>query len=126
MKVYYKSSQHVDTKSDKMAYRYWFLFGSHHAYLNKWINQFMLWALLFAWLPLVFLPGVNFFSDYLGIFAIGLPALGILWLIADLILMPYYVRKYNEMRYLRKPRYAKSEPVQLEEDTRVFGYPITY
>lgn len=126
MKLYYKSSLNVSSKTDKLAYRYWFLLGSHHAYLGKWTNQILLWILLLAWLPLVLFPGVDFFTQYLGVFGIGMPALGVMWLVADLILIPYYVKKYNEFRYSKRSRFSKSEPVQIEEDTRVFGYPITY
>jgi len=126
MKLYYKSSKYVESKSDKIAYRFWFLLGSHHAYLGKWTNQVLLWILLLAWLPLVLFPGVNFFSEYLGVFAIGLPALGVLWLIADLILIPYYVKKYNDSRFSTQSRFKKSEAVNIEEETPSFGYPITY
>lgn len=126
MKLYYKSSQYVNSKSDKIAYRFWFLLGSHHAYLGKWANQVLLWVLLLAWLPLVLFPGVNFFREYLGVFAIGLPALGVLWLIADLILIPYYVKKYNDSRFSMQSRFKKSEAVNIEEETTSLGYPITY
>lgn len=126
MKLYYKSSKHRETKTDKMAYRYWFLLGSHHAYLGKWINQVLLWLLLLSWLPVLMFPGVNVFSEYFGIFGIGLPALGVLWLVADLILIPFYVRRFNESRFSKLSRFKKSEAVNLEEDTTTFGYPITY
>ena len=126
MKLYYKSSGYVNTKSDKLAYRFWFLLGSHHAYLGKWTSQVLLWLLLFAWLPLVVLPHVEFFYRNLGIFAIGLPALGVLWLVADLILIPYYVKKYNESQFSSQTKLPKSERVVLEEETEKFGYPITY
>ena len=126
VKLYYKSSKFVESKSDKVAYRFWFLFGSHHAYLGKWTNQVLLWLLLLAWLPIVVFPDVHFFTEYLGIFGIGLPALGILWLVADLILIPCYVKKYNESRYNNQSRFKKSEAVDITEETSNFGYPITY
>ena len=126
VKLYYKSSKFVESKSDKIAYRFWFLFGSHHAYLGKWSNQVLLWLLLLAWLPIVVFPEVHFFTEYLGIFGIGLPALGILWLVADLILIPFYVKKYNESRYNNQSRFKKSEAVDITEETSNFGYPITY
>ena len=126
VKLYYKSSLHVETKLDKLAYRYWFLLGSHHAYLGKWVNQILLWILLLAWLPLVMFPGANFFVDYLGIFGIGLPALGVLWLVADLILIPFYVKRFNDLRFSKQSRFKKSEAVEIEEETPNFGYPITY
>ena len=126
MKFYYKSSGYVNTKSDKLAYRFWFLLGSHHAYLGKWTSQVLLWLLLFAWLPLVMAPHVEFFHRNLGIFAIGLPALGVLWLVADLILIPYYVKKYNELQFSLQPKIPGAEAVEIEEETERFGYPITY
>lgn len=126
MKLYYKSSKHKNAKTDKLAYRYWFLLGSHHAYLEKWTNQILLWILLLAWVPIVLFPGINLFSDYFGVFAIGLPAMGVLWLVADLILIPFYVKRYNESRFAKTTGHKRSEPVNIEEDTPEFGYPITY
>jgi signal transduction histidine kinase len=126
VKLYYKSSGYVKTKSDKMAFRFWFLLGSHHAYLGKWTSQVLLWLLLLAWLPLVLFPQVEFFYRNLGIFAIGLPALGVLWLVADLILIPYYVKKYNELMFSSRQKNGAGEAVEIQEDTERFGYPITY
>lgn len=126
MKLYYKSSGYVNAKSDKMAFRFWFLLGAHHAYLKKWTSQVLLWILLFAWLPIVVMPHVEFFQRNLGIFAIGLPALGVLWLVADLILIPYYVKKYNELMFSSRQKNGIGEAVEYKEDTERFGYPITY
>lgn len=126
MKLYYKSSMYVEAKSDRVAYQLWFLLGAHNAYLGRWFNQVLLWLLLLAWMPVAFFPHVEFFKEYLGIFAIGLPALGVMWLVIDLILIPYYVKKYNEIRFSAQPRNRKSEPVVIEEETETFGYPITY
>jgi hypothetical protein len=126
VKLYYKSSLFVEAKSDRVAYQLWFLFGSHHAYLGKWTSQVLLWLLLLSWVPVVLFPEVNFFREYLGIFAIGLPALGVMWLIIDLILIPYYVKKYNELRFTVQPKSRTNEPIVVEEETERFGYPITY
>lgn len=117
---------YVEAKSDRVAYQFWFLFGSHQAYLGKWLNQVLLWLLLLSWVPVVLFPEVGFFREYLGIFAIGLPALGVMWLVIDLILIPYHVKKYNEIRFSAQPGNQKREPVVIKEDTERFGYPITY
>jgi hypothetical protein len=112
-------------KSKKKAYRMWFLFGSHYAYLGKWLSQILLWLTLLAWLPLVFFPNVEFFQQYLGVFAFGLPSVGVFILISDLLFIPYYVKKTNEKMFEARRREEEKEEVSTEESSNI-GYQITY
>ena len=127
MKTSYTSPSYYKTKSKKRAFRFWLLFGSHYAYLGKWFSQVLLWMLLLAWLPLVLLPNVDFFQQYLGAFAFGLPSLGVFILAVDLLFIPYYVKKYNEQMFLalRKKKEKEEEEIAATENNQM-GYPITY
>lgn len=112
-------------KTKKKAYRMWFLFGSHYAYLGKWLSQLLLWLTLLAWLPIVFFPNVEFFQQYLGVFAFGLPSVGVFILISDLLFIPYYVKKYNEKMFETRRIEEEKIEVSSEENSNI-GYPITY
>jgi hypothetical protein len=112
-------------KTKKTAYRMWFIFGSHYAYLGKWLSQLLLWATLLAWLPVVVFPNVEFFQQYLGVFAFGLPSVGVFILISDLLFIPYYVKKSNEKLFKERRREAEKMEISSEENSNL-GYPITY
>lgn len=113
-------------KTKKKAYRMWFLFGSHYAYLGKWLSQILLWLTMLSWLPLVLFPNVEFFQLYLGVFAFGLPAVGVFILFSDLLFIPYYVKKYNERMFEARRIELEEKEVVTPEKSSALGYPITY
>jgi len=124
MRIFFNTGNNLKIKTKKKAYRYWFFLGAHYAYLDKWFSQVLLWLVLFAWVPVVAFPNVAFFQNYLGIFAFGLPSVGIFIMISDLLFIPYYVKKFNEKLSERKKSFEKEKVVK-EEKGHV-GYPITY
>lgn len=97
-----------DIRSLGLAYVLLFLFGTHYAYLNKWLFQVLYWASLavttLSWVLYMYVEGTQLVEAteacrmcrFLWLSSMGLTLLVVGWWFKCAFELPEMVRKYNK------------------------------